>query len=178
MDSTRANTYALHLHPHTWNHSPKVWTHPQLHTCQMVDQMSKRNLPTFHHLRLPFSKLVSILQDANDAQIFSPIMLINCACVCLNYPRTHECESVCVCEAWLCTLAILCSIMAVSLGRFMGTEWTQERIILLMGKRNAGGNYLPDCLSLGQKGTGHKRLDTNRDRPLTMQALFHSPCSH
>ncbi|TNN81532.1 hypothetical protein EYF80_008304 [Liparis tanakae] len=27
-------------------------------------------------------------------------------------------------------------------------------------------------------GTGLKRLDTNRDRPLTMQALFHSPCSH
>lgn len=59
----------------------------------------------------------------------------------------------------------------------MGTDWTQGRIILLMGKRNAGGIYLPDTLSLGQKGTGHKRLDTNRDRPLTIQALFHSPCS-
>lgn len=78
----------------------------------------------------------------------------------------------------VCSLAVICPIMAVSLGRFMGTDWTQERIVLLMGKRNAGGIYLPHSLPLGQKGTGHKRLDTNRDRPLTMQALFHSPCSH
>lgn len=75
------------------------------------------------------------------------------------------------------SLVIICSIMAVSLGCLMGTGRTQERIVLLMGKRNAGGIYLPGSLSLGQKGTGHKRLDTNRDRPLTMQALFHSPCS-
>lgn len=60
----------------------------------------------------------------------------------------------------------------------MGTDLTQERIALLMRKRNAAGNFLLDSLSLGQKGTGHKRLDTNRDRPLTIRALFHSPCSH
>lgn len=60
----------------------------------------------------------------------------------------------------------------------MNTDWTQERLILLMEKRNATSIYLPDMLSLGQKGTYHKRLDTNRDRPLTIQALFHSPCSH
>lgn len=55
------------------------------------------------------------------------------------------------------------SIPAASYGCFMATDWTKERIILLMGKRNAGGIYLPDTLSLGQKGTGHKRLDGNTD---------------
>lgn len=64
-------------------------------------------------------------------------------------------------------------------GRFVEkVPWTQARIVLLMGRRNAGGNYHPDSVSLGQKGASHKRADTNRDRPLTMQTLFHSPCSH
>lgn len=49
-----------------------------------------------------------------------------------------------------------------------------------MEKRNARGIYLPDTLSLGQRGTDHKHLDTNRDRPLTMAALvslsFLTPC--
>lgn len=40
-----------------------------------------------------------------------------------------------------------------------------------MEKGNARGIYLPDTLSLGQKGADYKRLDANRDRPLTMAAL-------
>lgn len=46
--------------------------------------------------------------------------------------------------------------------------------------RNASGIYLPDTLSLGQRGTGYKRLDANRDGALTMAALvslsFLTPC--
>lgn len=49
-----------------------------------------------------------------------------------------------------------------------------------MEKGNARGIYLPDTLSLGQKGTDYKLLDANRDRPLTMAALvslsFLTPC--
>lgn len=49
-----------------------------------------------------------------------------------------------------------------------------------MEKSSARGIYLPDTLCLGQKWTDYKRLDTNRDRPLTIADFvslsFLTPC--